>query len=68
MGYKQMSFKSTLVCQHKLSPYLFIVVIDWVIRNAKIDDLGFTKHKHQFTRIPEKKVIDLEYADDIGLL
>ena len=51
-----------------LSPYLFVVVIDWVIRNAKIDDIGFTKHKHQFTRIPEKTVIDLEYADDIGLL
>ena len=51
-----------------LSPYLFVVVIDWVIRNAKIDDLDFTKHKHQFTRIPEKTVIDLEYADDIGLL
>ena len=51
-----------------LSPFLFTVVIDWVITNAKIDDLGFTKHKHQLTRILEKTVIDLEYADDIGLL
>ena len=51
-----------------LAPYLFIVVIDWVMRNADIHDLGFTTHKRQSSRIPEKKVGDLEYADDIGLL
>ena len=51
-----------------LAPYVFIVVIDWVMRNVNIDDLGFTTHKRQSTRIPEKRVGDLEYADDIGLL
>ena len=51
-----------------LAPYLFIVVIDWVMRNANIDDLGFTTHKCQSSRILEKRVSHLEYADDIGLL
>ena len=51
-----------------LAPYLFIVVIDWVMRKAIIDDLGFTTHKQQSSRIPEKRVSDLEYADNISLL
>ena len=51
-----------------LAPYLFIVFIDWVTRNANIDDLNFTTHQRQSSRIPEKGVGDLEYADDIGLL
>ena len=28
-----------------LAPYLFTVVIDWVMRNVNIDDLGYTTHK-----------------------
>ena len=36
--------------------------------NADIDDLGFITHKRQSSRIPVKKVGDMEYADDIGLL
>ena len=48
------------------APYLFIIVIDWVMRNADIDDLGFITHKCQSRRIAEKKVGDLEYADDIS--
>ena len=51
-----------------LAPYLFIVVIDWVMRNFNIDDLGFTTNKRQSSRILEKRVGDLEDADDIGLL
>ena len=51
-----------------LAPYLFIVIIDWVMRNANVDDLGFTTHKRQSSRFPEKRASDLEYADDIGLL
>ena len=38
------------------------------MRNADIDDLGFITHKRQSRRISEKKVGDLEYADDIGFL
>ena len=51
-----------------LAPYLFIVVIQWVMRTPNIDDLGFTTHKHQSSKIPEKRVGDTEYIDDIGLL
>ena len=51
-----------------LAPYLFIVIIDWVMRNANVDDLGFTTNKRQSSRFPEKRASDLEYADDIGLL
>ena len=51
-----------------LVPYLFIVIIDCVMRNANIDDLGFTTNKRQSSRISEKRVGDLEYAVDIGLL
>ena len=51
-----------------LAPYLFIVVIDWVMINANIDDLGFITHKRQSSRFTEEKVGDLEYVDDIGLL
>ena len=51
-----------------LVPYLFIVVIYWLMRNANIDHLGFTTLNRQSSRIPEKIIGDLEYADDIGLL
>ena len=51
-----------------LAPYLFIVIIDWVMRNANTDDLGFTTYKRQSSRIAEKRVGDLDYADDIDLL
>ena len=39
-----------------------------MMRNANIDDLDLTTHKRLSSRILEKKVSDLEYADDIGLL
>ena len=51
-----------------LAPYLFIVIIDWVMRNANVDDLGFTTHKRQSSRFPGKRASDSEYADDISLL
>ena len=38
------------------------------MRNANIDDLGFTTHKRQSSRIPEKRFSEFEYVDDIGLL
>ena len=51
-----------------LAPYLFTVVIDWVMRNTNIGDLGYTTHKRQSNRIPERRVSDLKYVDDIGQL
>ena len=47
---------------------LGLYIFDWLMRNASIDDLGFTTHKHQSSRIPETRVDDLEYTDGIGLI
>ena len=38
-----------------LAPYLFIVLVNWVMRNVNIDDLGFIKHKWQSSKILVKK-------------
>ena len=54
--------------QFKVAPYHFIGAIDWVMRNANIDDLVFNTHKRQSSRISEKRVSELEYTDNIGLL
>ena len=48
--------------------YFFIVVIDWLMRNADIDGLGFMTRTPKSRRIPEKQVGDLGYVDDISLL
>ena len=45
-----------------------IVVIDWVMRNADIEDLGFITRQRQSSSIPVKKTGDMEYADEISLL
>ena len=54
--------------EFKVAPYHFIVAIDWVMTNANIDDLVFNTHKRQSSRISEKRVSELEYTDNIGLL
>ena len=51
-----------------LVPYIFIVVIDWVMRNPNIDDFGFTRHKCQSSRILEKRISDLEYTCNNGFI
>ena len=51
-----------------LVPYIFIVVIDWVMRNPNIDDFGFTRHKCQSSRILEKRISDLEYTYNNGFI
>ena len=51
-----------------LAPFLFIIVIDYVLRKADINKLGFITKPRQSTRNPEQRLGDLEFADDIGLL
>ncbi len=51
-----------------LTPFLFIVVIDWVLRNSDIDQLGFITKPRRSRRYPEQRLGDLDFADDIGLL
>lgn len=50
-----------------LAPSLFIIVIDYVIRKSE-KEFGYISHQRQSSRNPEKKLNDLDYADDIALL
>ena len=51
-----------------LAPFLFIIVLDWVIRNSNLDPVGFTTITRRSRRHPEERLSDLGYADDISLL
>lgn len=54
-----------------LAPYLFIIVLDYVLReaiNGREDELGFTIKRRQSRRVPAIKITDLDFADDIALL
>ena len=54
-----------------LAPYLFAIVIDYIMRVAvdnKIDDLGFTLKPKRSRRIKSTKVSDLCFADDIAII
>lgn len=53
---------------HAACLHAVIVVIDWVMRNADIEDLGFITRQRQSSSIPVKKTGDMEYADEISLL
>ena len=56
-----------------LAPYLFVLVIDWIMRNAVPDaSLGFCVRERVGTRSrctsPAVYVTDLDFADDIAVL
>ena len=52
-----------------LAPYLFVVVVDYVLRAAITDDgVGFMIQILLSRRHPAKYVTDLDFADDIALL
>jgi hypothetical protein len=54
-----------------LAPFLFIVVLDYVMRKAIGDDndqLGFTVRPRRSRRYPVEVLTDLDFADDIALL
>ena len=54
-----------------LAPYLFIIVLDYVMRQAtegKEEELGLTLKKRQSRRIGAQSVTDLDFADDLALL
>jgi len=46
-----------------LSPFLFIIVLDYVLRKIPTDEFGFITHER-----PLKSLTDLDFADDIVLL
>ena len=51
-----------------LAPFLFIIIIDWVLKNSNIDHLGFIMAPRRSRRYPAERLTDMEFADDIGLL
>ena len=54
-----------------MSPFLFIIVLDFALRNAisgKEEDLGFTIVPRKSRRHPKVALTDLDFADDIALL
>ena len=54
-----------------LTPYLFAIVIDYVMRQAvgnKAEELGFRIEIRKSRRIPPKIITDLMFADDIALV
>ena len=54
-----------------LSPYLFIIVIDYVMRTAlkgREDKLGFQLRKRKSRRVSPISVIDMDFVDDIAIV
>ena len=54
-----------------LAPYLFIIVLDYALRNAingKEAELGLQISRKRSRRSPAKYVTDLDFADDIALI
>jgi exonuclease III len=52
-----------------LAPFLFVLLLDWVLRTAiPTDDDGFVLNRRTSRRHPEKRLSILGYADDLALL
>ena len=54
-----------------LAPYLFVIVIDYVMRIAlqgREDKLGFQLRKRKIIRVPPITVINMDFAYDIALV
>ena len=54
-----------------LAPYLFAIVLDYVLRktfSGKENELGFKLHRQRSSRKPAVIVTDLDFADDLALL
>ena len=49
-----------------LAPFLFIIVIDYVMKNSG-KDYGFITHPRRSSRLLLQRLNDLDYADDIAL-
>ena len=54
-----------------LAPYLFVIVIDYVIRTALLGreyKLGFQLRKRKSRRVLSITITDMDFADDIALV
>ena len=51
-----------------LAPYLFIIVLDYVVRNLdQGKNLGFTLREQLSRRYPAEILTDADFADDLAL-
>ena len=51
-----------------LSPFLFIILMDYILRQTLSDETGFVVRKSRSTRFLAKYIHALAYADDIALI
>ena len=51
-----------------LAPFLFIIVVDYVLRSSITNEHGLTLKRRRSRRHPPERLADLDYADDIALL
>ena len=51
-----------------LAPLLFIIVLDYVLRQSMKEDYGLTLIPRRTARVPGLTVTDLDFADDLSLL
>ena len=54
-----------------LSPYLFVIVIDYIMRKSltgREEKLGFKLRKRKSRKVPHIIVTDMDFADDIALV
>jgi len=51
-----------------LAPFLFIILVDYLLGKASESDAGVETHPRQSRRYPAKFLNDLDFADDIALL
>ena len=51
-----------------LAPFLFIIVLDYVLRNSMSLDQGLTIIPRKSRRVSGLRVTDLDFADDLALL
>jgi sorting nexin-29 len=70
----QFNIKTGVLQGDTLAPFLFIIVIDYVLKNAEKEyaettgSSGFTTQPRESARRPETALFDLDFADDIALL
>ena len=53
-----------------LAPYLFVIVLDYVMRNifdGKEEEFGFKLHRRRSTRVKAVAITDLDFADDLAI-
>ena len=54
-----------------LAPYLFILVLDYVLRKTfegREEELGFKLHRRKSSRVKAVHVTDLDFAEDLAVL